>query len=184
MIYMDTLIEIRDKKLWQAEEIIKALDNIDYWREDFLSYSGPANNIVNDAQKLLKENLGKMLFNVDESVIILALFLRETAYWFASEIAEMAKNVEGPINLVNAYEAYQEYCFYRTEKQEIRRYTTVNELRENLFEQYKFNRNVRDNNKNNIKILKLLTLIDEYEETINKQKWLNTNFDFGEEFNN
>ena len=96
----------------------------------------------------------------------------------------MAKNVEGPINLVNAYEAYQEYCFYRTEKQEIRRYTTVNELRENLFEQYKFNRNVRDNNKNNIKILKLLTLIDEYEETIYKLKWLNTNFDFGEEFNN
>lgn len=181
MIYMDALNEIKDTKLWQAEEIIKALDNINYWREDFLSYSGPANNVVNEAEKMLNENLDKMLFNVDENFIVLALFLRETAYWFVSEVIEMTENICGPINLLNAYKFYQEYCFYRTEKQERRRYKTVNELRENLFEQYKYNRNVTDNNKNNIKILKLLTLIDEYEETINNNEKLQT-YDLGNEF--
>lgn len=177
MIDVEVLNDILNEKLWQVEEIIKALDNINYWREDFLSYSGPVTNVANEAQKLLNENLSKILFNIDESYIILALFLRETAYWFASEIIEMAENVEGPINLVNAYKTYQEYCFYRTEKQEIRRYTTIEELRENLFEQYKYNRNVKDSNKNNIKVLKLLTLIDEYEQIINEKEQLKTNSD-------
>lgn len=168
MIDIKVLNEIKDTKLWQAEEIIKALDNINYWREDFLSFSGPANNVTNEAEKLFIENLSKMSFNfVDENYITLALFLREKTYWFTSEIIEMAENIEGPINLVNAYKFYQEYCFYRTEKQEIRRYKNINELRENLFEQYKHNRNVKDNNKNNIRILKFLTLIDEYEQVMN-----------------
>ncbi len=186
MIDIKVLDEIKDTKLWQIEEIIKALDNINYWREDFLSYSGPAHHVINEAEKMLSENLRKMLFNVDESYIILALFLRETAYWFASEVIEMTDSIEGPINLLNAYKFYQEYCFYRTEKQEIRRYKTIEELRENLFEQYKFNRNVKDNNRNNIKILKLLTLIDEYEQVMNENERLRTDtplpqiYDFGD----
>lgn len=180
MIYIDTLDEIKEIKLWQSEEIIKALDGINYWREDFLSYTGPASHAVNEAEKTLKENLCKILSDVDESYITLALFLRETACWFATDIIDIIKNISGPINILNGYEMYLDYCFYKTEKQEIRRYKTVNELRENLFEQYKYNRNVKDNNKNNIKILKLLTLIDEYEEIINENERLQTNFDFGD----
>ena len=72
---------------------------------------------------------------------------------------------------------------YRTEKQEIRRYKTIEELREKLFEQYKHNRNVKDDNKNNIRILKLLTLIDEYEEIMSEKERLQTH-DFDNEFNN
>ena len=180
MIDIKVLNEVKDEKLWQIEEMIKALDGIEYWRDDFLSYTGPASNVFDRAHNELDSIINSFEYSkIDENYIVLALFLRETAYWFATEIVDTGKNIGCPMNILNGYQMYIDYCFYRTEKEEIRRYKTIEELRENLFEKYKYNRNVKDSNKDNIKILKLLTLIDEYEQIMNENERLNTNFDFG-----
>lgn len=181
MINIEVLNDIKDEKLQQIEEMIKALDGIDYWKDDFLSRIGPASNVIDRAENELNTIINSPKYsNINADYIALGLFLRETAYWFATEIVDTGKNVGCPMNILNGYLMYLDYFFYRTEKQEIRRYKTIEELRENLFEQYKYNRNIKDNNKNNIKVLKLLTLIDEYKQIVNENERLNTNFDFGD----
>lgn len=145
------------------EEMIKALDSMDYLISEYLSYNGKAYNIINETEKMLSSNISHIIEDFDESKFILALFERETSYWFADEIRCMAKDIDCPLCIVNAYETYQDYCFYTNEKQFPKRYETLSELKEKLFELYKHNRNVEDNKKDNIRILKLLTLINEHE---------------------
>lgn len=170
MINVDILKNIIDEKLWQMEEIIKALDSIDYCRDDFLSYSGPANDVFKEAESKLRNILyGKAFRELDENYIILALFLRETSHWFIDELIGMAEGIDCPLNILNGYTMYRDFCFYKTEGQEIRRYETIEDLKEKLFERYKYNRNVEDDNKNNIRILRLLTLVDEYKQAISEE---------------
>ena len=172
MIDIKVLNEIKDEKLWQIEEMVKALDGIEYWRDDFISYYGPANDVFERADNELTNIINSHEYSdIDENYIILALFLRETAYWLVTETIECCRNIECPRNILESYKTYLDCCFHKTEKQDIRRYETIEELRENLFERYKHNRNVKDSNEDNIRILKLLTLINEYEEIMSKNEF-------------
>ena len=150
------------------EEMIRALDNIDYVQNEYLNYNGKAYDILSEAKRKLHSNIQDISKDFTESYVVLSLFERETAYWHADEMMEMAGNTNCPLCIIYYYQTYLDYCFYSTEDVAHVRYENLNELKESLFEKYKHNRNVEDSNYKNIKILKLLTLINEYERSDNK----------------
>ena len=80
--------------------MVKALDGIQYWRDDFLSYTGPASDAFKEAEHRIENILSSSTYSgIYENYIVLALFLRETTYWFAREISEYCDCSSCPINI-------------------------------------------------------------------------------------